>query len=523
MPRRSADDYTFDPSLANFRTWLVPTSSVVDLLTVSHAQERIEEFREAMIRGDSFPPISGIRLGRRIFVADGHKRFSAYRELGRSHLHVEIWPLRRWLLDQGRQLRKTGSRLVTALLEVSRGGVASREARDLFGGIVRHYKRIAASLLELARRQSKPARKQLWQMARVCSDPVVGLLLSVAARVATHLPRPFIARLGSTLGLLAYHLLRGHRQTSLQNLEATLGTRFDARQRGRIAKASFSNLMRTSTLLLGSRRLADGGIQDFIDYDPGFLEHFLSTYRRGRGLITCCIHFGDWELLGQIGGLLGVPLVIEPCAGEGEVSVLRRNSRVEQLLWSLRATTGNRMAESVSELVSIVAQGRAACCLVDLNGSSRLPGDWIDFMGLASYTKNSVGKIASRTRAPILFCWCLPQSGGRSLFGGVEVDYPANATPSEISRLCLQTAEQLVEQYPELWLWCYRKWRRRPTPALAGYPAYSKYRELGDRRPKTNPVSGSVSSRRVRSQSSASNRLDGRSGARRFGVRQRSS
>ncbi len=478
MSRRSADDSIFDPSLANFRTRLVPTSQVIDLLTVSHAQEKIEEFRRAMVRGDSFPPISGIRLGRRIIVADGHKRFSAYRGLDRSHLWVEIWPLHRWLSDQAGQTRKTIRRLLKAFQEIRHQGHRSHEARDLLGGMARHHQRIISSFCHLARCRILRVRQGLRQTTKRCFDSIACRLLSMASRLAKHLPRPLLAQCGTTLGILAYHVLRSHRRTSLQNLETALGRQFDSRRRRQIARASFANLMRTSTLLLGSDRLVDGEILKLVDYNSSFLEHALSIYRRGRGLITCTVHFGDWELGAQLLGSMGIPLLIEPCAGEGEVSLFRRNSRVARLLWRLRGTTGNQKAEAVSGLVSRVAQGGAAACIVDLNGSFRMPGDWIDFMGMPSYSKTSVGRIASSTQAPILFCWCLPLSGGRGRFEGVEVDYPPEASPSEISRLCLETAERVVKQYPELWLWCYRKWRRRPTPELAGYPAYSKYRKI---------------------------------------------
>src|SRR5262249_17879356 len=111
----------FDPKLAKSPTRVLPLDQVIDLLSVTHAPERVEEYRQAMLRGDRFPPVSVVKLAGRYFVADGHKRLCAYKTLGGGELVVEVWSIPRWLGDQQRQLSNNLRRQVPALFRAITG------------------------------------------------------------------------------------------------------------------------------------------------------------------------------------------------------------------------------------------------------------------------------------------------------------------------------------------------------------------------------------------------------------------
>ena len=144
-------DLVFDVSRATAPIARLPLPAVHDLLTVTHAADRIARYRDAMARGDRFPPISVIRLFGRYLVADGHKRLAAFRSLGADAIVVEVWPFATWLTDQRRQAaanaRKNGRILA---LSVTR----PREAIRLASTTVLHWRRVAVSLLRSACRRS---------------------------------------------------------------------------------------------------------------------------------------------------------------------------------------------------------------------------------------------------------------------------------------------------------------------------------------------------------------------------------
>jgi hypothetical protein len=136
----------FDPALAEFPTRVVPVDRVLDLLGVSHAPERIAAYRRAMEGGEVFPPISVIRLGRRFVIADGHKRFSACRQLRVHEVVVEVWTVRRCLRDQWRQLARKTRQQIGLLRASTRDRYARRALRRLALDTIGHWRRVFRSL-----------------------------------------------------------------------------------------------------------------------------------------------------------------------------------------------------------------------------------------------------------------------------------------------------------------------------------------------------------------------------------------
>jgi ATP-binding cassette, subfamily B, bacterial MsbA len=135
----------FDAARAQFPTRVVGLAQVVDLLPVTHAPERIAEYQAAMLRGERFPPIAVVRVGRRFLVADGHKRLSAYRQIADEPIAVEVWSVARWLRDQREQLVRKTRQQASLLRRSHRDPHARQEARRLALDTLGHWRRIALS------------------------------------------------------------------------------------------------------------------------------------------------------------------------------------------------------------------------------------------------------------------------------------------------------------------------------------------------------------------------------------------
>jgi hypothetical protein len=141
----------FDAALATYPTLVLPVGAIVDLLQVTHASERIAAYRDAMRRGDRFPPVSVVRIAGRFVLADGHKRFSAYRTLREPAIVVEVWPLRRLLLDQWRQFVHKSRQQWRVVSRSPVDPAARAQAVRLFWDTVGHWKRAGLSLLRRRR------------------------------------------------------------------------------------------------------------------------------------------------------------------------------------------------------------------------------------------------------------------------------------------------------------------------------------------------------------------------------------
>lgn len=124
-------------------------SAVVDLLHVANNLDRIRQYHDAMLRGERFPPVSVIRAGKVYLVADGHKRFTAYMQLSIDEITVEIWTIRRWLLDQWQQFTKRSIQPLWLLIRTPVDAEARKTLSALVRSTLAHWRRVAVSLLTL--------------------------------------------------------------------------------------------------------------------------------------------------------------------------------------------------------------------------------------------------------------------------------------------------------------------------------------------------------------------------------------
>ena len=162
----------FDVADAEFPTRVVRVEEIVDLLAVSHAAERIAAYRDAMAAGARFPPIAVLRFGRRYLIADGHKRFSAYRQLSEAPLAVQVWTLRHCLRDQWQQLRRKTRQQADVLRGGARDPANRRAAHRLFWDTVGHWQRIVRSLRGVvAGAGSRGHSRSLWRLPSPSRSP----------------------------------------------------------------------------------------------------------------------------------------------------------------------------------------------------------------------------------------------------------------------------------------------------------------------------------------------------------------
>ncbi len=174
----------FDVRLADHPTTTVAASSLVDPLHRTDAPEKVSAYRDAMRRGDRFPPVSVVSLFGRLWVADGHKRLSAARALGVREVPIQIWTHAQWLADQRRQARASLARWSDILASPdwsTRGGRAAAEV----AATVSHWSRIARSMCTLGAQSRVGAprrtlRRLLSDCLRASKAAPLGLALLLA-------------------------------------------------------------------------------------------------------------------------------------------------------------------------------------------------------------------------------------------------------------------------------------------------------------------------------------------------------
>jgi len=273
-----------------------------------------------------------------------------------------------------------------------------------------------------------------------------------------------------------FYVLGHQRRVALANLAIAFPDQSPAEHQ-RIARQSFANAFGTVMTMFWTGRSAADEVGRYVDNAEEFRR--FKAHENGHGLILLTLHYGDWELLGLASGASGLPVTV--------VARELPNRELARRLTALRALTGNVMIpqhRAVQRLFQALRRGETAAMLADLNARRETGGVWVNFFGLPVFNHNSVAALAVRTGAPIclLIAEPLPQGRVRIHNGGLIKYQPTGAYEQDVQRLsqlCADASEAAIRARPELWLWSYRRWRHRPTPAQGRYPFYSSYKDMG--------------------------------------------
>jgi KDO2-lipid IV(A) lauroyltransferase len=298
-------------------------------------------------------------------------------------------------------------------------------------------------------------------------------LLAATARLLVALASLLPPRLARTLaapaGSLFYLAARRRRRIALRNLDIAFRSELPAREKRRIARASFTNLLLTAAGLARRGRRAPGlsdGVFRIAEEDDALL-----AAPRPAGLAILSTHIGDWEMLHHYLNLRGldVTAVVRGASASGIDGVLAR----------LRSSAGGRVVSkrgALAEIRETLRKGGVAGLIADQNCPRR--ERFFDFFGVPASTYTDHARILARSRARVLFVACLREGRGerfRIVVKDIGSDLPptegldraaeVGLAADEIVRRYLGAVEDLARREPGQYLWMHRRWKSRPTGA----------------------------------------------------------
>jgi lauroyl/myristoyl acyltransferase len=299
--------------------------------------------------------------------------------------------------------------------------------------------------------------------------------LGAITRLVPLLPRGVAMVLAGAVGHAAYHLLREDRRVALANLDIVFGDSRTRREKRRIVRGTFQNVACNLIGLFWAPRLTKENIRRYAEFPEKDLAWYRQIKARGKGVIFITPHYGDWELMSLCSGFAGAAYttVMEPT----------KNPVIGETISRLRSLSGHTTVHprfAVVKLFKAISRGETIGVLVDVNARRGRGGVWLDFFGLKVFNTAAVAELAIRTGAAIVFGYAEPLAGRRVRVAfGPEIE-PSNTGDHErdvlvTSQRCLDCCADLIRKAPEHWLWSYKRWKRRPSPEVGGYPFYSKY------------------------------------------------
>lgn len=301
------------------------------------------------------------------------------------------------------------------------------------------------------------ARREIpaWQSA-----PLWALLTGLGLAVGC-LPRAVELALGRALGRLALLIDRKRARIAADNIGRCL-PELSARARRDLLRRNFEHygivgleLLHIFCPIPGHYRrycLAVGRLEGY--------EHWKRASDKGKGLLFASSHVGNWEFLGNMGALRGIPITI----------VTRRlvppwlMSRIE----SMRHSVGVKAAyqpRTMPTVLKALRRGESVGFVIDQYAAPPA-GMPAVFFGVEVDTLAAVGPLAQRTGAPIV-----PVSTVRGRDGIIrvriepELDFGADAGDAKKTTQALAAmVERWVRANPEQWLWGHRRFKNVKWP-----------------------------------------------------------
>lgn len=276
---------------------------------------------------------------------------------------------------------------------------------------------------------------------------------------ARRLPKRLAMHLGSMIGRLLYRALKRRRQIALENLKIAFGDMFSEREFQEIGVQSFINVGKTGIEFLRFPKLTCGNIWQEVSVEG--TEHLVHSLDAGRGAVVFLPHFGNWELLALVYG------VIIPDQAKALAFPLK-NWWLNELVWKYRELLSLKLIprqQAVKETFRALKSNYAVGFFADQDAGRE--GVFVDFFGRPTSAVRGPVTFALKTGAPLHFSLDIRQRDDRH---HVHISPQVTLERSDSFEQDVQTntarlmecLEEYIRQYPAQWLWMHNRWKTLP-------------------------------------------------------------
>ena len=281
----------------------------------------------------------------------------------------------------------------------------------------------------------------------------------VLAKVIRRLPKRLAMFLGGGIGVLLYFTSKRRRQIALENLQIVFGTEKSDAERKEICRENFRNLGKTAIEFLRFPKLTFDNIWGEVTVEGK--ENLIRALDLGKGVIVFLPHFGNWELLALVYGVL-IPNRAKA------IALPIKNEFLNTLVWKYREHLSLKLIprkQAVREALRALRDNFAVGFFADQNAGR--DGVFVDFFGKHASTARGPATLALKTGAPILFSIDVRQSDDRhrvfisppvelEISGNFEQDVQINTAH------LVKILEGYIHQFPSQWLWLHNRWKTQP-------------------------------------------------------------
>ena len=189
-----------------------------------------------------------------------------------------------------------------------------------------------------------------------------------------------------------------------------------------------------------------------------FVRHLMDP----RPLVTVSGHFGNFEVAGILGGLMGFPsfAVARPLD----------NPLLDRFVNRFRQRTGQFILPkrgSAKQIDALLQQGGTLMLLGDQAAGPN--GCWVEFFGRPASCHKAVALFSLVNRAPMMLSYCRRLDRPMQFELGITAVFDPQIDEisgvKELTQWYSEQLEQMIRQAPGQYWWLHRRWKSRPRAA----------------------------------------------------------
>ncbi len=279
--------------------------------------------------------------------------------------------------------------------------------------------------------------------------------MSFATLLQFTLPRWFTIRVAKILGVMSFYSFKKRRDQIYENLTHILGSTTTPKKLRYYAIRTFINYAICMADLLRAPLITNEKLLKMVQVTG--IENLNQTLTKGKGVVLCTAHIGNWDFAGIFMSKLNYKLVaaVEPIP-QGFTEMMNRYRGLGGMEL-VPLTDKNYMAEAlVKKKILVLLADR------DLTGRGfELPC----FNAKRSFPKGPAA-FALRLKIPIIFGYfVLNPNSGKPYIGEIESEFKFPETDDykedvyNLTQLITQRINQLITKYPDQWFVFRADWR----------------------------------------------------------------
>ena len=273
-----------------------------------------------------------------------------------------------------------------------------------------------------------------------------------------HFPGAWTAKMADILGEMLFCFDKKHRDIAIGNLTYAFGCQKQPPEIKKIARQVFINLMQVVFEIGWSLKLKESQFAEHFKID-GY-HHIKNAYEKGMGVLVLTAHFGNWELLTIISGMIQFPLsiVVRPLDFRP----------LDHFIFNLRTRFGGKIIpkkRSLRTILKSLSRGEMVALLMD-QSADWYEGVFVDFMGHRACTNKGLALLALKTGAPVIPVFMIREKRGfRAEFGPEISTHKTGDKQKDIeinTEEYNKVIENIIRRYPEQWFWIHQRWKTKP-------------------------------------------------------------